>query len=225
MTAPHPAPDRRSLRRAYTASLSGTALEYYDFAAYSVAAATIFGDLFFPSGDKLVGTMAAFSTYAIGYLARPLGGFVFGRLGDVIGRKKVLVYTLLLAGPVPVMRDDSAFVLVFPFVAANPWGMSLFITAPCFMWLAGLRYRDGTSRLILLTILLTALPILFYYGIGYRQFGYRYSLDFLPLLFYLLLRNYRMERGGLTTGFKALVVASAVLNLHLFAGHFIWHVS
>jgi MFS family permease len=88
----------RALRRAYTASLSGTALEYYDFAAYSVAAATVFGDLFFPSGDDLAGTMAAFSTYAIGYLARPLGGFVFGRLGDVLGRKKVLVYTLLLAG-------------------------------------------------------------------------------------------------------------------------------
>jgi MFS family permease len=90
--------DKRALRRAYTASLSGTALEYYDFAAYSVAAATVFGDLFFPTGDDLAGTMAAFSTYAIGYLARPIGGFVFGRLGDVIGRKKVLVYTLLLAG-------------------------------------------------------------------------------------------------------------------------------
>jgi MFS family permease len=90
--------EKRALRRAYTASLSGTALEYYDFAAYSVAAATVFGDLFFPSGDDLAGTMAAFSTYAVGYLARPLGGFVFGRLGDVIGRKKVLVYTLLLAG-------------------------------------------------------------------------------------------------------------------------------
>src|SRR3954452_19761137 len=90
--------DKRALRRAYIASLSGTALEYYDFAAYSVAAATVFGDLFFPSGDDLAGTMAAFSTYAIGYLARPLGGFVFGRLGDVIGRKKILVNTLLLAG-------------------------------------------------------------------------------------------------------------------------------
>jgi len=90
--------DKKALRRAYTASLSGTALEYYDFAAYSVAAATVFGDLFFPSGDDLTGTMAAFSTYAVGYLARPLGGIVFGRLGDVIGRKKVLVYTLLLAG-------------------------------------------------------------------------------------------------------------------------------
>jgi MFS family permease len=94
----HQGVDKKALRRAYTASLSGTALEYYDFAAYSVAAATIFGDLFFPSGDDLAGTMAAFSTYAIGYLARPLGGIVFGRLGDVIGRKKVLVYTLLLAG-------------------------------------------------------------------------------------------------------------------------------
>ena len=98
MTSPRNTVDPRSLRRAYAASLSGTALEYYDFAAYSVAAATVFGDLFFPSGDDLVGTMAAFSTYAVGYLARPLGGFVFGRLGDVIGRKKVLVHTLMLAG-------------------------------------------------------------------------------------------------------------------------------
>src|SRR5436309_1391814 len=89
---------RRSLARAFVASLSGTSLEYYDFAAYSVAAATLFGPLFFPSGDSLAGTMAAFSTYAVGYLARPLGGIVFGRLGDVLGRRKVLVATLLLTG-------------------------------------------------------------------------------------------------------------------------------
>lgn len=90
--------EKRALRRAYTASLSGTALEYYDFALYALAAATVLPELFFPSDDDLAGTMLAFSTYAVGYLARPLGGFVFGRLGDVIGRKKVLVYTLLLAG-------------------------------------------------------------------------------------------------------------------------------
>jgi MFS family permease len=90
--------DRRSLRRAFLASLSGTALEWYDFAAYSVAAATLFGDLFFPSDDKVASTLAAFSTYAVGYLPRPLGGFVFGRRGDVIGRKRVLVFTLLLTG-------------------------------------------------------------------------------------------------------------------------------
>jgi MFS family permease len=93
-----PTVDRRSLGRAFAASLSGTALEWYDFAAYSAASATLLGSLFFPSGDKLAGTMAAFSTYAVGYLARPLGGFVFGRLGDVIGRKRVLVATLLLTG-------------------------------------------------------------------------------------------------------------------------------
>ncbi|NIH85025.1 MFS transporter [Amycolatopsis granulosa] len=98
MTASTETTDKRSLRRAFVASLSGTTLEYYDFAAYSVAAATLFGKLFFPSGDALAGTMAAFSTYAVGYLARPLGGFVFGRLGDKLGRKQVLVFTLLLTG-------------------------------------------------------------------------------------------------------------------------------
>ncbi|GAA3436880.1 MFS transporter [Kutzneria kofuensis] len=90
--------DRRALWRAFAASLSGTSLEWYDFAAYSVAAATIFGTLFFPGGDPLTATMLAFSTYAVGYVARPVGGLVFGRLGDVIGRKRVLVGTLLLTG-------------------------------------------------------------------------------------------------------------------------------
>ncbi|MEV6910743.1 MFS transporter [Amycolatopsis sp. NPDC051071] len=93
-----PAGDRRSLHKAFAASLSGTALEWYDFAAYSVAAATIFGHLFFPSEDQLASTMAAFSTYAVGYLARPIGGFLFGRLGDVLGRKRILVMTLVLTG-------------------------------------------------------------------------------------------------------------------------------
>lgn len=88
----------RALARAFVASLSGTALEWYDFAIYSSSAALVFGTLFFPSSDPLSGTLLAFSTYAVGYLSRPLGGFVFGRLGDVIGRKKVLVTTLLITG-------------------------------------------------------------------------------------------------------------------------------
>jgi MFS family permease len=88
----------RSLRKAFAASLSGTALEYYDFAVYSSAAALIFGRLFFAQGDPLTGVFQSFATYAVGYLARPLGGIAFGRLGDVIGRKKVLIATLLLVG-------------------------------------------------------------------------------------------------------------------------------
>jgi MFS family permease len=89
---------RAALIRAFAASLSGTALEWYDFAIYNVAAAVVLGPIFFPSRDPLTGTLLAFSTYAVGYLSRPLGGFFFGRLGDVLGRKRVLVTTLLVTG-------------------------------------------------------------------------------------------------------------------------------
>lgn len=91
-------PDRGAMVRAFVASLTGTSLEWYDFAVYSAASALVFGKLFFPSADPLTGTLLAFSTYAVGYISRPLGGFLFGRLGDVIGRKKVLVATLVLIG-------------------------------------------------------------------------------------------------------------------------------
>lgn len=95
---PQTRPRRTDLVKAFAASLTGTSLEWYDFAAYSSASALVFGQLFFPSRDPLSATLLAFSTYAVGYLSRPLGGFVFGRLGDLIGRKQVLVSTLLLIG-------------------------------------------------------------------------------------------------------------------------------
>lgn len=84
--------------RAFTASLTGTALEYYDFAVYSSAAALILAHLYFPSEDPTIGLIQAFATYAVGYVARPIGGLIFGRLGDIVGRKKVLVWTLMLVG-------------------------------------------------------------------------------------------------------------------------------
>src|SRR5262245_44587890 len=83
---------------AFIAALSGTALVWYDVALYNVAAAIGFGPLFFPSSDPMTSVLAAFSTYAVGYFSRPIGGFVFGRLGDVLGRKRVLVLTLLVTG-------------------------------------------------------------------------------------------------------------------------------
>ncbi|MBU3062274.1 MHS family MFS transporter [Nocardia sp. NEAU-G5] len=92
------APGPSALARAFAASLTGTALEWYDFAIYSAASALVFPQVFFPSEDPLTGTLLAFSTYAVGYLARPVGGFVFGRLGDTLGRKQLLVITLLLIG-------------------------------------------------------------------------------------------------------------------------------
>ncbi|WP_067540342.1 MFS transporter [Nocardia crassostreae] len=89
---------RKGLFKAFAASLTGTALEWYDFAIYSTAAALVFPQVFFPGEDPLTGTILAFSTYAVGYLARPVGGFVFGRLGDILGRKRLLVITLLMIG-------------------------------------------------------------------------------------------------------------------------------
>jgi metabolite-proton symporter len=81
-----------------TASLIGTAIEWYDFFLYGTAAALVFNKLFFPTFDPMVGTLLAFATYALGFVARPLGGFVFGHYGDKIGRKTMLYLTLLIMG-------------------------------------------------------------------------------------------------------------------------------
>ena len=89
--------------KAYVASLTGTSLEYYDFAVYSVASALVFPKIFFPSNDEFVGLLLSFSAFAVGYLARPIGGIIFGRLGDRIGRKYVLVFTLVLIGVATVL--------------------------------------------------------------------------------------------------------------------------
>jgi metabolite-proton symporter len=87
-----------SVRRVIVASLVGTSLEWYDFFIYGTAAALVFNQIFFPSFDPLVGTLLAFTTYAVGFVARPLGGVVFGHYGDKLGRKNVLVVTLLIMG-------------------------------------------------------------------------------------------------------------------------------
>ena len=86
------------MTRLAAASSVGTTLEWYDFTVYNVMAALVFNKIFFPSFDPLAGTLLAFSTYSVGYLARPLGGFVFGHLGDRLGRRFVLVATLILMG-------------------------------------------------------------------------------------------------------------------------------
>ena len=80
------------------ASLVGTSLEWYDFFLYGTASALVFNKLFFPNFDPAVGTLLAFATYAVGFIARPLGGIVFGHFGDRVGRKQVLVVTLLIMG-------------------------------------------------------------------------------------------------------------------------------
>ena len=86
------------IRKVAMASFIGTTIEWYDFFLYGTASALIFGRLFFPNYDPLTGTLASFGTYAVGFAARPIGGIVCGHFGDRVGRKSMLILTLLIMG-------------------------------------------------------------------------------------------------------------------------------
>jgi metabolite-proton symporter len=87
-----------SVRLVALASLIGTTIEWYDFFLYGTAAALVFNRLFFPNTDPLMGTLLAFGTYAVGFIARPVGGIIIGHYGDKVGRKSMLVLTLVIMG-------------------------------------------------------------------------------------------------------------------------------
>src|SRR5438094_7551748 len=89
---------RSEILKVATASLIGTSIEWYDFFLYNTAAALVFNKLFFPTFAPVAGTIAAFATYAVGFMARPIGGIVFGHYGDRLGRKTMLYLTLLIMG-------------------------------------------------------------------------------------------------------------------------------
>ncbi len=97
MSAPAPSTEADT-RRVVLASFVGTTIEWYDFFLYGTASALVFNRLFFTNLDEMAGTMASFATYAVGFFARPLGGIVFGHYGDKLGRKSMLVTTLMLMG-------------------------------------------------------------------------------------------------------------------------------
>src|SRR2546429_2354583 len=98
--APHASDlaSRSEILKVAAASLIGTSIEWYDFFLYGTASALVFNTLFFPSSDPLVGTILAFATYAVGFLARPVGAVVLGHLGDRRGRRATLIASLLLMG-------------------------------------------------------------------------------------------------------------------------------
>ncbi|OCB21022.1 MFS transporter [Mycobacterium intracellulare] len=89
---------RRRLRIVVAASLLGTTVEWYDFFLYATAAGLVFNKVFFPNESSLVGTLLAFATFAVGFVMRPIGGVVFGHIGDRIGRKRSLALTMLIMG-------------------------------------------------------------------------------------------------------------------------------
>ena len=126
------------------------------------------------------------------------------------------LYYFLLSGPLPVFKDTVSHVLQFPFVKSNPWGMSIFVTSPIFIYLFLLSYKDKLSKILIITAIIIAIPIFLYYGIGFSQFGYRYSLDFLPFLFLLLIKNYKEKFKKLSLGFKIVIFVSSLTNMYLF---------
>jgi MHS family shikimate/dehydroshikimate transporter-like MFS transporter len=112
----------RSIISVAIASLVGTTIEWYDFFLYGTAAALVFNRLFFPTFDPIAGTLASFGTYAVGFAARPIGGIVIGHYGDRVGRKTMLVFTLV------VMGLATMLIGVLPtYAAIGPWAAVLLV--------------------------------------------------------------------------------------------------
>jgi metabolite-proton symporter len=113
---------RTSIRRVILASFVGTTIEWYDFFLYGTAAALVFNRLFFPTVDPLLGTLSSYGTFAVGFVARPLGGIIFGHYGDRVGRKAMLVYSLVLMGVA-----TAAIGLVPTYASIGVWAPVLLI--------------------------------------------------------------------------------------------------
>ncbi|MEJ8291260.1 MFS transporter [Delftia tsuruhatensis] len=92
------ATDPRVIRKVVTSALIGATIEWYDFFLYGVVAGIVFSKLYFPSDDPLISTLLAYTTFAVGFVTRPLGGVIFGHFGDRVGRKSILVITLMIMG-------------------------------------------------------------------------------------------------------------------------------
>ena len=127
-----------SIRLVALASLVGTTIEWYDFFLYGTAAALVFNKLFFPTFDPLMGTLAAFGTYSVGFVARPIGGIVIGHYGDKIGRKSMLVLTLMIMGVATFCIG-----LLPTYAQIGPWAPVLLVAAA---HRAGIRRRRRMGR-------------------------------------------------------------------------------
>src|SRR3954469_17245125 len=97
-TAARPPGQTANLRTVLVSSVIGTTVEWYDFFLYSTAAGVVFNKLFFPTDNEFVGTMLSFVTFFVGFVARPIGGVLFGHIGARIGRKRTLITTMVVMG-------------------------------------------------------------------------------------------------------------------------------
>lgn len=137
-------PTAAERRKVLGASFVGTAIEWYDFFIYGAAAALIFGPQFFPTEDPLAGTLAAFATFAVGFIARPIGGLLTGHFGDRLGRKKMLLLTMLVMGGATV-----AIGLLPNYAAIGFWAPLLLVV---FRFLQGLGVGGEWGGAVLMAV-------------------------------------------------------------------------
>jgi hypothetical protein len=126
-------------------------------------------------------------------------------------------YALLLSPPQTVTSSPTTWTLTFPYIRSNSDGISIFMTSPYLLSLFSRKWAsfDKTARHLLVAVLFSCLAVLCFYGIGRTQFGYRYSLDFLPELFVVFMMTYRVEHQRLSRGMKFLLLASGIFNFYI----------
>jgi hypothetical protein len=127
------------------------------------------------------------------------------------------LFSLVFGAPDVTARTSTSWSLKFPFIRNNSYGMSIFVTSPYFLYLLGRKWAvfTSTARNLLIAAACSCFAVLCFYGIGRDQFGYRYSLDFLPELFVVFMMVYKAEHTGLTRGMKFLLLAGGVFNAYL----------
>lgn len=121
------------------------------------------------------------------------------------------LYSMLIRAPVPVLERGDGFILKYPYLKTDGWGMAIWVTSPLFFYLFKLKKEKYTLAAIV-TITLLTIPSLFYFAVGFSQFGYRYSLDFLPFLFLILIPAFKNNFSNLA---KSLIFFGIVFNFIL----------
>jgi MFS family permease len=188
-------------RTAVAASLIGTTVEWYDFFLYSTAAGIVFGKLFFPHSSAFVGTMLSFATFAVGFLVRPIGGLVFGHIGDRIGRKRTLALTMALMGGATAL------------MGALPTSAAIGLAAPILLLalriLQGFALGGEWAGAVLLAVEYSPRQRVGRFG-SYPQIGLALGLA-LGTGVFALLRSTLSERAFLAYGWRIAFGASVIL--------------
>jgi hypothetical protein len=126
-------------------------------------------------------------------------------------------YAAFLSAPLTVVKNSSSWILKFPYIQNNPYGISIFITSPYLLYLFTQKWKtyNKQARNLIIASLISCIWVLSFYGIGKDQLGYRYSLDFLPDVFMLFMLIYRKNHDSLSRGIKFLLLGAGVFNFFL----------